>query len=169
MAFTGIAEEGNRRIDMKRKLNLAIILVLLASISEPIQANPHYTTWNGFVAETDQSVWPLIHEDFKNLQATGAFNTNITDFDINSSVPLAYGAEIGELEASLGPNDFVKFSFDQELTAFGFYYGGAVFYPLHETIEMQVFDSSGTEINYLISMVPPSSNANGTIDFYGIT
>ena len=153
---------------MKPQLNLVIITVMAATVAGPTQANPHYTNFSGFVVDTQQGGWPLTQEDFTNLQATGPFNSVINDFDINSSASLAYGDEIGDLRAILEPNDFVIFSFDQEIAAFGFDYGGVLIAPISETIEMKVFDSSGAEINFLSQMVPPSSNASGNTDFYGI-
>jgi len=143
---------------MKRQLYLVIITVLAVAVAGPTQANPHYSNFNGskFKADTQEGGWSLIQEDFTNLPATDGFEMHI----------LAHTVHIdhtdGDLGVQLNPDQFVKFSFDQEIAAFGFDYGKA---GVSESIKMEVFNSSGREIPFLSQMVPAS---NDLTNFYGI-
>ncbi len=129
---------------------------------KPIQANPHYTNWNGFKADMQEGGWSLVTEVFTEATIANGFTLE-TGGILNIS-------NEWELRAELQPNQIVRFTFGQEIAVFGFDYAqsGNGFSLVSGAIEMKVFDLSGVQIPLLSGMVPQSNDPASNTGFYGI-
>jgi hypothetical protein len=151
-----------RRIEMKRRLYVVMISLLVATVAKPTQANPHYTNFNTFKADMQEGGWSLVTAVF-----TGATIVNGVTLETGGSLNVS---NEGGLRAELQPYQIVRFAFDQEIAVFGFDYAqsGNGFSLVSGAIEMKVFDLSGVEIPLLSGMVPQSNDTASNTGFFGI-
>ena len=156
-----------KTIEIKCRHLLAITMtcMLLAMTTSPIQANPHYSDWNGssgFKADMQQGGWTLTTETF-----TGSTELNRFQMAIDGNV---FIDEENRIRAQLLPNSAATISFDNEIAVFGFDYARTTneFSIVTSNIKMTALDSNGEEISLLSGMVPPSNSPSNIMGFYGI-